>query len=342
MFRTEERSTGLANIVSVSGGKDSTATYLRAIERGLPFSAVFADTGNEHEWTYDFVRALPDKTGGPSIQWVKANFTERLSRKREYIARRWPLEGVPEDKVEKAISLLQPTGNPFLDLCLWKTRFPSAKTRFCTDELKIAPMYREVQRPLLAAGQTLISWQGVRAQESLARSVLPRFQRINPVPFSMPVLEKKIGLSWKAYAYRPLIAWSTEDVFAFHRRHGVAWNPLYDRGMGRVGCMPCVMCKKDEMRAIATHFPDHIDRIEEWEVLVSEVSKRSNSTFFNICEDPVLAEEFENWGIQPLSRIGIRARVEWSKTSRGGRQYDAFLDEAEAFGTSCDEWGACE
>lgn len=30
----------IANVVSVSGGKDSTATYLRAIERGLPFQAV--------------------------------------------------------------------------------------------------------------------------------------------------------------------------------------------------------------------------------------------------------------------------------------------------------------
>lgn len=334
---------GLTNIVSVSGGKDSTATYLRAMERGLPFQAVFADTGNEHEWTYDYVRSLPSRTGGPEILWVKADFSERLAKKREYVARRWPIEGISSAKIEQALSLLHSTGNPFLDLCLLKTRFPSAKGRFCTDELKIAPMFEAVQRPALEAGQTVVSWQGVRAEESLARSELPRLQRINPVPFSMPKPLRDLGETWKAFAYRPLIHWTTARVFEFHRRHGVSWNPLYDNGMGRVGCMPCIMCKKDEMRAIATRFPEHIDRIEQWEALVSEVSKRGNSTFFNVTDDPTLAKGWDrddyDWS---LSRTGIRARVEWSKTSRGGRQYDAFLDAAESFGTSCSQWGACE
>ncbi|KAB2801653.1 phosphoadenosine phosphosulfate reductase family protein [Brucella anthropi] len=331
-----------AHVVSVSGGKDSTATYLRAMERGLPFVPVFADTGNEHDWTYDFVRELRGKTGGPAIIWVKADFTERLAKKRDYIARHWPSEGISQALVDRACSLLHPTGNPFLDLCLWKTRFPSAKTRFCTDELKIVPIFG-LQRPLLESGFAIVSWQGVRAEESIARSELPRLQRMNPVPYSLPASVRKAGADWTAYAYRPLIDWTTADVFAFHVRHGIAWNPLYDHGMNRVGCMPCIMCKKDEMRAIAQRFPDHIDRIAEWEAIVSDVSKRGNSTFFNVCDDPTLAEEWGNPNFDwSLDRVGIRARVEWSKTSRGGRQYDAFLDAADNFGTSCNQWGACE
>ena len=40
------------NIISFSGGKDSTAMLLLAIERETDnLSAVFADTGNEHEQT---------------------------------------------------------------------------------------------------------------------------------------------------------------------------------------------------------------------------------------------------------------------------------------------------
>ncbi|MGV0909241.1 phosphoadenosine phosphosulfate reductase domain-containing protein [Martelella sp. FOR1707] len=333
----------MRQIVSVSGGKDSTATYLRAIERGLPFEAVFADTGNEHDWTYDFVRSLPEKTGGPPIRWVKADLSERLAKKRDYIARRWPIDGVAQETVDRALSLLWPTGNPFLDLCLWKTRFPSAKTRFCTDVLKLEPMYLAVQRPVLEAGETVISWQGVRAEESLARSVLPKFQSINSVPYSFPKAEQDRAQGWATYAYRPLIDWSTQDVFAFHRRHGVAWNPLYDHGMMRVGCMPCIMCKKAEIREIAGRFPEHIDKIEEWEAIVSAVSKRGSSTFFNMTDDPLLADGWRDddydWS---LSRVGIRARVEWSKTSRGGRQYDALLAAGDAFGTACNQWGACE
>ncbi|PYE86919.1 phosphoadenosine phosphosulfate reductase family protein [Phyllobacterium leguminum] len=333
----------IENVVSVSGGKDSTATYLKALERGLPFRAVFADTGNEHEWTYDFVRSLAARTGGPEVIWVKADFTARLAKKREYIASHWAREGISASTIETALSLLHPTGNPFLDLCLWKTRFPSAKARFCTDELKIVPIFEQVQRPLLAAGASMVSWQGVRADESLARADLPRFQRIDPVPYSMPADARHKGANWKAFVYRPLISWSARDVFAFHKRHGLPWNPLYDHGMSRVGCLPCVMCKKGELRSIAQRFPDHIDKIEQWEAVVSQVSKRGNSTFFNVCDDPVTSEGWDkpdyDWS---LSRVGIRAHVEWSKTSRGGRQYDAFLDAAENFGTSCSEWGACE
>ncbi|WP_201271838.1 phosphoadenosine phosphosulfate reductase family protein [Sinorhizobium meliloti] len=333
----------MAHIVSVSGGKDSTALYLRAIERGLPFRAVFADTGNEHEWTYDFVRALPGLTGGPEIEWVKADFSRQLAKKRDYISRVWPAEGIDQAKVDRAVALLQPTGNPFLDLCLWKTRFPSSKTRFCTDETKLVPMFEAVQRPLLEQGMILISWQGVRHEESLARSGLPRLQKINPVPYSMPAAVRRAGEKWAAYAYRPLIDWKVEEVFAYHRRHNVPWNKLYDHGMGRVGCMPCIMCKKDEMLAISQRFPDHIDKVAEWETLVSEVSKRGNSTFFNVTDDPLLANGWEAEGYDwSLARTGIHARVEWSKTTRGGLQYDALALLQSDFNTSCNQWGACE
>lgn len=76
----------MEHIVSVSGGKDSTATYLRAMERGRPFKAVFADTGNEHEQTYEFVSRLSERTGGPEIIWVKQDFSSDFSRRRAYVA----------------------------------------------------------------------------------------------------------------------------------------------------------------------------------------------------------------------------------------------------------------
>ena len=66
------------NIISFSGGKDSTAMLLLAIERETDnLSAVFADTGNEHEQTYDYVRYIEQATGVP-IRWVKRIFHARL------------------------------------------------------------------------------------------------------------------------------------------------------------------------------------------------------------------------------------------------------------------------
>lgn len=330
------------HVVSVSGGKDSTATYCKAIERGIPFRAVAADTGNEHPATYEAVNTLHIKTGGPQVEWVKADFTNRIARKRAFIETNWEAHGVPADLVARALVVLQPTGNPFLDMCLWKGRFPSRKAQFCTQGLKVEPIDQHVTRPLLFSGDTVISWQGVRAAESEARKHLPQFQRLNAHP----------DLPGRFYVWRPLLRIeSVEEIFAISRRHGVDPNPLYSWGLKRVGCFPCINCAKAELALVDRLFPEQIERLEEWERVVSEACKRGHATFFAIVNDPVMQAEWSSYlteGGSPLSmrtldpayvRFGIRRMVEWAKTDRGGRQYSLF---ARDLSTVCNQWGACE
>jgi 3'-phosphoadenosine 5'-phosphosulfate sulfotransferase (PAPS reductase)/FAD synthetase len=198
------------HIISVSGGKDSTATYCLAVERGRPFRAVAADTGNEHPATYEAVNRLAERTGGPVVEWVKADFSRQITGKRKFIAEHWEADGVPADLVARALEILQPTGNPFLDLCLWKGRFPSRKAQFCTQELKVEPIDQQVTRPRLALGKRVISWQGVRAAESIERRFLPPFQR----------LANHEDLPGRLYVYRPLLkVESVQEVFAIAVRH---------------------------------------------------------------------------------------------------------------------------
>lgn len=325
------------HIVSVSGGKDSTATYCLAVERGRPFRAVAADTGNEHPATYEAVNRLHERTGGPKVEWVKADFSRQIAGKRAFIEKNWESHGVPADLVRRALDVLHPTGNPYLDLCLWKGRFPSRKAQFCTEELKVGPIDQQVTRPVLATGRHVISWQGVRAAESIERRHLPPFQR----------LANHDDLQGRLYVYRPLLrVESVEEVFAIASRHGVPANPLYGWGLKRVGCFPCINCAKAELALVDTVFPDQIDRLEEWERLVSEACKRGYATFFAIVNDPVMAEEWDElkragdaiarFG---LDQFGVRRMVEWAKTDRGGRQYPLFGREPSQ---ACNAWGACE
>jgi len=257
------------NIISVSGGKDSTALLLLAIERQTEnMQAVFADTGNEHEQTYDYVRYLEQATGVP-IRWVKADFTRQIAGKLEYVLTKWADKGVPQASIDRAASALVPTGNPFLDLCIWKGRFPSTKAAFCSEELKRNPIIAQVQMPILDSGDDIQSWQGVRRDESLRRSTLP---------------ERDLKLTHangaELWNYRPILDWTAEDAFAMHRKHGIKHNPLYEQGMGRVGCMPCINCRKDELLEISKRFPEAIDRIRQWESAVAAASKRGGATFF--------------------------------------------------------------
>lgn len=322
------------NIVSLSGGKDSTALLLLAIEQGVEhLQAVFADTGHEHPETYAYVRYLEEATG-VSIRWVRADFTRLIEDRRAMMQR--VLDGThkerktnryvwTEETARRALEVLRPTGNPFLDMCLVHGRFPSTKVRFCSDELKRAPLTEQVHLPLLAAGDDVISWQGVRADESPNRALLTLNEH--------KMTHESGGELWN---YRPILHWTAEECFEMHRKHGIKHNPLYAQGMGRVGCMPCIHARKDELLEISKRFPEEIARVAEWEQIVSQASKTSAATFF-----PASDLGAASAADIVAGKHDIHARVEWSKTSRGKDNLDMFRSDGHV--ELCSSiYGLCE
>ena len=306
-------------VVSVSGGKDSTATALVAIETygRARVRLVMADTGHEHPLTMAYVQDyLPGALGLP-IEIVRADFTSDFARKRAYIVDKWPGKGVPVEVINRALAVLHPTGVPFLDLCMWKGRFPSRKAQFCTEFLKRNPLDR-FTIDLARSGQTVESWQGVRRDESPSRK---------------DALERERS-DWGWDIVRPLVTWTADEVFSYADRRGVAPNPLYRLGMKRVGCMPCINCGKDELREIAARWPAEIERVREWESIVADCSKRGIATlFFQINTKGGTDAEY-------AAANGIDARVDWSRTSRGGTQFDIvrFMPATECSSV----YGLCE
>jgi 3'-phosphoadenosine 5'-phosphosulfate sulfotransferase (PAPS reductase)/FAD synthetase len=318
------------HVVSMSGGKDSTATALVAIElhgrENCRF--VFADTGNEHETTYEYALEYLPRALGIKVEVVRASFDDEFATKRANLAR--IAAGEPESAVygkrkfmypwtpeaaRRALELLHPTGNPYLDMCMLKGGFPSRKRQYCTEYLKRNPI-TEYQLCLIDAGYAVESWQGVRADESEARRWLPSY-------------EHRGGF----YAvFRPILRWHVEDVFEAHAVASIRPNPLYRQGMSRVGCMPCINAQKVELREIARRFPEHIERIAEWERLVTAVCRpRSPVTFMHL----------SSHGGHTGADSHIWQVIEWSKTTRGGRQYDLLTDASPA--TACSSsYGLCE
>ena len=310
-------------VVSLSGGKDSTATAILALETGHECRFFFADTGHEHPLTYKYLNYLATRLQ-IRIDVVKADFSKQIYRKREVVRKKWVAEGVvTSDQAEEIAGRLVPTGIPFLDLCLWKGRFPSTKRKFCTEELKHYPLEMKLFDIKKHNPYAYIeSWQGVRKDESLSRSKLAQHE---PSEF--------------AEIYRPIFYWTAKDVFNFIEKSGVEINPLYRLGMNRVGCMPCINCRKDELRAINLNFPEEVDRVADWEKAVSAVSKRGASTFFPASKDPVKKTK----DIDEISwkTHGIRSMVQWAKTRHGGRKYD-LLATSEEPGMCQSAYGLCE
>lgn len=312
----------IKHVISVSGGKDSAATLLIALSRCSRDSIlpIFCDTGNEHELVYQYLEYL-ETTLSLSITRLKADFSEQISHKRMFIARdmrkgrkngrriRWTNKAK-----RRALSVLHPTGNPYLDLCLWKGRFPSRKAQFCTEELK-RNMAVSYQMDLIDSGYKVISWQGVRRDESINRRNAKKIERLNP------------GM----WAFRPLVDWTADNVFEYCLSKNIEPNPLYKQGMSRVGCMPCINVNKIELREISSRFPEHIQRVSRWEELVAMASKRSAATF--IPAPGIKTHEAKDNGIYSV--------VEWSKTTRGGRQYD-LLSSSNEISACASAYGLCE
>lgn len=302
------------NLVSVSGGKDSTATLILSLKQ-FPDTTfpVFADTGNEHEVTLEYLYRL-ELTLGIRIERIRADFSDRFARRRSYVLTKWPEKGVAVPICEQAAELLVPSGNPYLDLCILKGRFPSRLAQFCTQELKTFPLTEYAIWFIDTFDVDVWSWQGIRRDESANRSDAAGFE----------------DLSGGIYAYRPIICWTAQETIDFVKLHKVELNPLYSQGMNRVGCMPCINCSKAELAEISRRFPEHIERIAAWERIVTAVSKRGGASFFPAPDD----------GRGDLRGRNVIEYVQWARTFRGGKVADPQWNEPAALCAS--SYGLCE
>lgn len=260
-------------IVSISGGKDSTATALLAIESKKADDKlffIFCDTGNEHSLTYDYVRYLSEqfqKLCGVGITWLKADFTEKFNKRRAKLDE--IVSGWQPDRAKSAKFHIKQSFIPMLDLSMIKGRFPSSFARFCTTELKVEPSKKFISK-FLAKGEDCENWTGIRADESPKRAMLPTEE----------LFLKDEATGAECWTQRPILHWKASQCFDKIKEYHLEINPLYKMGFSRVGCMPCINARKNEIREIAERFPAEIYRIESWEKIVGNCSKRGASTFF--------------------------------------------------------------
>ena len=301
-------------IASVSGGKDSTAMCLHLRDLGIPYEAVFMDTGWETEGTYHFIDEVLPKYIGP-VKHIGYNHT--FDDEREAIAKEF------EERMGHP--------SPMIRLVLRKGMFPSRVRRFCTEQLKVYPM----RDYLKTRNDEPINTVGVRAQESVARSQLSEWEWND---------------TFDCDVWRPLIRWSEADVIDIHKRHGVPPNPLYLKGAARVGCWPCIFARKKEIRQISEMTPERVELLADLEKAVEVLAKKRYAAKGETFES--LGYHAPTWFQNPTSspdpvtgkRAGdtwpIHKVVEWSRTKRGGKSEEPFAPLPHEAG--CFRWGMCD
>ncbi len=192
--------------------------------------------------------------------------------------------------------------------------------RFCTRELKIEPLREWHDKLIEEHGLETISAMGVRAQESAKRAQMPAWED---------------DQLWGGFVWRPLIAWTVEDVIRMHIKYSVPMNPLYHEGFDRVGCHPCIFENKEGIRLMAEKRPQRIDVVREAEREVTEIRRQRN------IEKPGRYTHDEATFFQTIRQgfSGIDQVVAWARTEHGGKQLPLL---APAPRGGCMRWGLCE
>jgi len=313
-------------IVSCSGGKDSTAVALHLREIGMPPThAVFMDTGWEERRTLAYVRdVLPDVLG-MEVTWLRASVA-------------LPTDPALAAVVSECEAILGHE-SPMVRLVIRKGMFPIRQIRWCTELLKTTPFFDWCLRTF--NGMPVANATGIRAEESAARRDLPEFA---------PLLDRSIRGKWaplvsSVLQWRPILRWTLDDVIAIHRRHNVRPNPLYlEAEASRVGCWPCIHAKKSEIRRIAEHDPARIEVIRILERAATSIARRRIEARGEVFENPPAFFQSRTGTLEDGRHDGrcipIDEVVDWSKTSRGGRQFEMFAPTESESG--CMRWGFCE
>ncbi len=180
-------------LASFSGGKDSQVV-LDLCVRAIPpsaFEVIYSDTGYELPTSLALYKEVED--------YYKGKFPElrfSTARNHETVLNYWDKIGTPSDT-----------------------------HRWCCSIMKTAPLYRMLKVDGTNKQARVLTFDGVRAEESTRRS---EYVRIGKGVKHDTVINA-----------RPILDWNTTEIFLYLFRHDLPINEAYRHGKARVGCVIC-------------------------------------------------------------------------------------------------------
>lgn len=198
------------HVLGISGGKDSAAlaVFVRQNYPELEVEYFFTDTGKELPEVYEFLGRLEGFLGKPIA---------RLNPRRDFDF--WLRE--------------------------YKHFLPSAQTRWCTRQLKLAPFEQWI-KPMLAAGHTVTTYVAIRADEEYREGYTSKHENLKVrLPF------REVGIDKSA-------------VMEILESSGVGVPKYYD-WRSRSGCTFCFFQQKIEWVRLKERHPEAFEEAKEYE-----------------------------------------------------------------------------
>lgn len=221
---------------SISGGKDSQCELDETVRQcdaaGVPrerIVTVFCDLGALDEW--------------PGTRELAAEHAAFYGLRHEVVWRE--VDDGHGGKRQQGLS----------EHILERGKWPDRARRYCTSDMKRAPVYRlmtrlaQEKRDAGVAGRQvrILNVLGMRAQESPARKLM------SPFAFDERASNQTVR---HVDTWLPIHSWTTEDVWERIRQAGTRPHPVYAAGMPRLSCRFCVLAGRSALLRAAQLDPE--------------------------------------------------------------------------------------
>lgn len=200
--------------VMISGGKDSSVIQQLAVDSGCKVR---------------FIHSLTTVDAPDTVYFVRKEFERLRELGYECKIRRPPL------------SMWQ--------LIIKRYGLPPLRTmRYCCHAIKERKVTTEDGSPAFIV-------TGVRWGESTARRERGEYEALASKKENRIILNNDNDLNRKLFedcklrserVVNPIIDWTEEEVWQYIRDNNLPYNPLYDKGFKRVGCIGCPMASKKD------------------------------------------------------------------------------------------------
>lgn len=227
-------------VVNISGGKDSSVLMKWALDRFPKDKLIFIHAVIDIDWkeTVHTIRKQA-KYFCVDVVFVQAVFAD--GSKKGFLNK---LTAPRRDRVTGEIK---------------QNQYPDMANRWCTSELKVAPIHKWIRNNL--SGR-ILNLMGERAEESAQRARLAVVRKDEK-------LTRKDRQVWNA---SPLHEVTESEIWFEIKKHGIPIHPCYSWGVSRASCAICIFSSDREIRIAAKRAPEIVSKYMEAE-------KKVNHTF---------------------------------------------------------------
>lgn len=281
-------------IASYSGGKDSLALVLMAMEIGVPTERmelwhqhVDGEPGSRGlmDWpcTEGYVRATAKGLKLPlRFQWKDGGFEGEMLRENSRTA------GVHYEDANGQVQFCPPSERGKETT---RRLFPQVSAdlsvRWCSAYLKIDVAKRAINNDPRFKSSKILFLTGERREESTARS---KYNEVEEHGCS--------GTKRRVDQWRCVIDWTEQDVWNIIKKYGIVPHPAYRLGWGRVSCMACIFGDKDQWASVRAIAADRFARISAYEKEFGKTIKKGESVEDQANRGKSFVENAPDWLIK--------------------------------------------